>query len=433
MKGLEFILSRLLKSGKSGTLNIQDNSFLEELVKSAPPARSRWWMFPYIRGARLVATLSISALMLSLLIYYSIVFIKDNILFENRLTVNEQGAFNPHKSLNCEYGLYVFNTSDVWANTGIQISEEDRIRINISGGYNSAVQELIAATTSNSIPKYEWTNYKGGTQKETTDNKDGKEYCLSDKHGFGAALWAIFQEGRDLAHHPYVRDTDPATYKLTKQHHGETLRTLREWMPRDGKRFQKAHFNGTLYLAINDMFFEDSLTMRSFYETHPELIRLDPKKDSIITIKDYIDRRSKYPDFDFNDNLGQILVSVEIIRHVPHAFFYPTMQYRTLEYRVGEILGTEYEQGLLRNNLLFRFCWKLLRIIGVALLFVCSISALFLLWGLGLLCFIYLSFFLFHLLHKLIECFPLFVQKLKDAIANLFRKRQKARVKEMID
>lgn len=429
MKGLEFILSRLLKSGKSGTLNIQDNSFLEELVKSAPPARSRWWVFPYIRGARLVGILSISALMLSLLIYYSIVFIKDNILFENRLTVNEQGAFNPHKSLNCEYGLYLFNTSDVWANTGIQISEEDRIRINISGGYNSAVQELIAAADSNFIPKYEWTSYKGGTQKDTTENEDGKEYCLSNKHGFGAPLWAIFQEGRDLAHHPYVRDTDPTTFKLTKQHHGDTLRTLHEWMPHDGKRFQKAHFNGTLYLTINDMFFEDSLSMRSFYEAHPELVRLNPN----ITFGKYLVNRSQHPDFDFDDNLGQVLVSVEIIRHVPHAFFYPTMQYRTLEYRVGEILGIEYEQGLLKNNYLFRFCWKLLRIIGVALLFVCSISALFLLWGLGALVFIYLSFLLFHLLHKLIESFPLFVRKLKDAIANLFRKRQKARVKETID
>lgn len=423
MKGIDFIWSRLLKSQKGGTLNLEDDSLLESLVKSDPPQKTRWWEFPYIRGARLVVILTLTAMMFTLLVYYSITFIKDVLLYENHLIVNSEGAFTPHKALNCEYGLYLFNSSDVWANTGIQINEKDKIRINISGGYNTAVKRVIDAAANNTDSLFGWNYFhntdvlakemeqeiakqakeKGPDSEkvrklklEKKDDEAARPFALSQEHAIGAALWAVFPEGEDIINNPLVRNQ-------------ERKKALKEWQVEDGRAFRRAGHSGYLYLAVNDLYFDNDEVMEDFYRKNPHLVNTD-------SLDSYINKRQNRNSFDYDDNLGQILVAVEIQRHVLHAFFYPTLAYRNLEYNVDYLIERFNKASP----------WHfLMKVIGIALFgmgFGLHILFIFLLMSLIPTLLIYALFFLFHKLHLLPE-----------AVHSFYLERWKNRKTETVD
>ena len=111
---------------------------------------------PGNRGLHFSLALAIAFMMLVVSVWYGIFFIKDVILYETEFTTNEQGAIVPKKPLGGEYVLYLFNTSDIWANPGIQVNKNDRIRISISGGFNSSVEEALDAAIENTKVKYDW-------------------------------------------------------------------------------------------------------------------------------------------------------------------------------------------------------------------------------------------------------------------------------------
>ena len=173
LNGLNHILEKWIGTGKSGTMDVDTDAFLDTLARSqyhgsdieprpVEPEKERplrWWEIPYQKGVRFIAIAGITFLMATLVIHYAIIYINDILLHENQLHINSQGAFNPHKSMNCEYALYLFNTADLWANSGIQVNRKDLIKINISGGYNSAIEGDVISAQNNTELKYPWKYY----------------------------------------------------------------------------------------------------------------------------------------------------------------------------------------------------------------------------------------------------------------------------------
>lgn len=374
MKGISRIIDMLVTSGKSGDISLDSDGLLECLAKSEHKPQ-HWWEIPYQKGLRLVLVLSVTVMMLTIIIYYGIRYINDVILYENQLTINEQGAFNPRKSLNCEYALYLFNTADLWANSGIQVNKKDRIRINISGACNSSVEGAIVAAVDNTEQKYQWVYYKRREkEKKTTDsiNNDGIEYCVSEKRekskqedfDFGSVMFIIAPESGSLQYDP-IHGLNGDPLDITKLN------------PEENQRFKRANKSGTLYFAVNDMYFENDSIMKTYYKNEKHKNFRGKPFNSL-----EIAARKGRPKHDYEDNLGQLLVSIEIQRHVPGWFFYPSMAYRFFEYNVNESLDYNIWGSI----------GKYFRCFGCFCLFAIWISFLFGLYVITLLVLIYFLF-----------------------------------------
>ena len=378
---------------------------------------------------RFFLLVSTAFMMVVAIVYYSILFINDVILYESDFHINEQGTINPRKSLNCDYALFLFNTSDVWANPGIQIHEKDKIRINISGGFNSSIKDVMECSRENDSLRYKWM-YNEIFWKKADPNEylglnyclsRGKEYIIKDtllsktdtlSFRFGSILYTIEPESADLNNHPFKADT--ANIRIWRA--GDLKKTY------DGDRdFFEAKRSGYLYFSINDLVFdgidyldsidnyfsrkEDSINQiltinkeakriicdESLYNskinqflqdtiilnslnicikannTTPDSSKIEGYLDTIITkckihgdkiclpkVLGYIEefgfrnniilkedsidkeRVKKDPMFFYKDNLGQLLVAVEIQRYTPLSWLKPEMLFRTFEYWINK-------------------------------------------------------------------------------------------------
>ena len=164
MRLLNNLLTSLLGSGRSSQLKMDDDSLLEGIAReSIEPAR--WhgipYQVPFQKGLRLLLLLATLITLLAFILHYSLVYVTEVLLAENQLSVNREGAFMPRKSFGREYGLFLFNTSDLWANTGIRIGKGDRVRISASGAFHSSLEDLRRDAQSNKAnPEIRWVGQK---------------------------------------------------------------------------------------------------------------------------------------------------------------------------------------------------------------------------------------------------------------------------------
>lgn len=341
MKGINRIIDMLLSSGRSGDISLDSDGLLESLAKSDYHPR-HWWEIPYQKGLRLILVIGAAIMMITTILYYGIRYINDVILFDNQLIINNQGAFNPKKSMNCEYALYLFNTAELWANSGIQVNAEDKIRINFSGAYNSWVEGTIWAANNNKELEYSWVSSSDIIKTDTTL---GGNYCISrgsPDFGFGSAMYAIVSESGSL-------QSDPLQLSLK---HNKLLDSLRAcdvehktdslwvsdivlWKQTDNRGFHRAGKTGNLYFAVNDMYFQNDKEIEDYY-SDPNTEKPD---GTLYTQKDINSLKGKLRHC-YDDNLGQLLVSIEIQRHVPHQFLRPSMVYRYFDYKINYVLDS---------------------------------------------------------------------------------------------
>ncbi len=408
MKGINHLLEKWIASGRSGTMDVDSDAFLDTLARSRyhgpdiepipvnPEAERplRWWEVPYLKGYRFLVIVGIAVFMVTMVICGAIRYINDIVLYDNQLHINSQGAFNPHKSMNCEYAIYLFNTADLWANSGIQVNKKDRIKINISGGHNSAIEGVVNAARYNTELKYRWVSFDDAETGERSwrNSQDrtmsvdtaGLSLCvyrapdrIQKGIGFGSALCGIFPESMDIQNDPLIKSEDRA-------------RRVWRWTPKLGTSFKRAEQSGTLFFAINDMFLDSDDEVETFYN-NPGSLNFNNAGFS----QKEINARKANKYHDYKDNLGQLMVSVEIQRNVPKSFFKPLMAYRWMEYHAFEALDNS-------PHFLGRF---------VALLFygVCFcgwITALFFVWVFGCVIVMYFFFFVGHQLFTLGEALP---------------------------
>lgn len=392
------------KPGKEKPDQKKDENRREKIKR-----KYRWLMVrlkvPGNRRLHFSLAVAIAFMMLVVSVWYGVFFIKDVILHETEFTTNEQGAIVPKKPLGGEYALYLFNTSDIWANPGIQVNERDRIRISISGGFHSSIEDVLDASANNVEPEFQWVfPDKIGIRPETPQKWDwAVKYCLSqyvedraDYFYFGSVMYTIQPESADFRDHPHTVKPEE----------------IRAWRPKRG--FQRIRKSGYLLFSVNDLFFEDANAATIYYEKLNENLANDSlllcedisrfakegktaslrmaefKLESIP--KDIEDNNKEKaavledPAFPYKDNLGQLLVAVEIKRVLtPFILRWPEVFFREFEtsYRwVKESLRTlktkcfipAKPNGTTHHcywlyNLLVEIIYVILWIIGVVPLF----------------------------------------------------------------
>lgn len=371
MKNLNNALPKLADSDIS-EIRYNKDSLLESLTKDIRRPTKSWkvfFLFPYSSLLRFVLLLTVAIVTLSFVLTFSFIYIKDILLFRSNLSVNNKGVFMPSKSCGREYCLFLFNSSDLWANTGICLNEGDEYKMSVSGAFHSSAGHFcIDADKNNSDSEVIWIG--GKMRKEYSDNEnitskqqEKMPYCVKPKAHLGAILYRIAPE-----------------YQLWNPKVDNKKDSIHIWKPIIGNEFNKVETSGVLTMAVNDIYFNSVEYLDNYIAKFP--IRIDS-----ILCRDSIIKRDQgkgmYKKMFYDDNIGQILVCLEIQHPLPGGFFNPLSAFRNLETQ------TELKSEKINNKWLFK-----LSIMPSFFCFISHIFVIFIVYIAATLVIIYLLFLL---------------------------------------
>ena len=134
------ILQQILESGKE-EIRIDTDNFWQSIIRGDKQ------QFPK-RCARLIGLFFLAIAVVGFVLYSAIFYIQNVLLFKADLQVNNFGAF-VRQSYNSEYAMFLFDASEPWAASGIQVQKGDKLFISASGAFHTNIYELINAADSN--------------------------------------------------------------------------------------------------------------------------------------------------------------------------------------------------------------------------------------------------------------------------------------------
>lgn len=328
--------------------------------------------------------------------------------------------FKPSKSCGREYCLFLFNTSELWANTGIYLNEGDRFKISVSGAFHSSVEHLREnAERNNPDTTIMWIG--GEKREELSEYLDSVYACINYKIKCGQnACYSTFHrkpvEPKSTYKLPqyekrrYCVDTNAyigaVLYRIAPEYqlwdpdnNNETIYALSS---KASKGYQKVEKPGVLTMAVNDIYFKDTAMLGHYCRDYPIRFRSDTMlfiKDSVL----YADKGSDYyKRMFYDDNLGQILVCLEIQHPLYWGFFDPLTPFRNLDTN----LELKSEDISSRFVVLKKAFWDFI-------LFILHICALFLIYTIFAVLGVYLFFLLGFWLYNTIKFFPVVLGKIK--------------------
>lgn len=226
-------------------------------------------------------------------------FLKSVLLFKPNSSINQQGAFVVPQYCGKEQYMYLFNSANLWANTGIKVLEGDKLTVSASGSFYSSISNLNESSKLNKV-----TTYSRSLISDTTDSIEESSLLIYNKKDarFGSLLLQI-KEDEQL---DYDCQNDGSIIQINN-YNRKKLETI---------IIEKS---GNLYFAVNDIYLSDDI-LKKFPKNHylqnkynlKTYIDNNGKKCHIDTIDNY----NLFPkEMWFYDNVGEILLNIVIIRN----------------------------------------------------------------------------------------------------------------------
>lgn len=271
------IISEVIKSGKSADIVVESDSFAEGLVEERNSTKKLFGKItvktPYIRVLRFVMVMTALVMSVTFILHYSIVYIRDVLFYKTELETNSMGAFTPRTGTGTEYGIFLFNTAELWANSGIRISKGDEVRISISGSFHSSFADLVNDSRgNNSSPEIRWIHM---SKKDSIAKKDSP--AKADKKYYLYSQW----HEKSKSYYENSPDTNTVHFGTAfcaiapEYFSGDPLDSLLDIHVLNGEKFE-AKTSGVLRFAVNDVVLNDDIICQMIYEKAPRL-----RKDSI--------------------------------------------------------------------------------------------------------------------------------------------------------
>lgn len=192
-------------------------------------------------------------------------------------------SYYPYKTVNSnEYGAtiienedneviyWLFNTADLWANSGIRVKEGDVISVRASGAFHSSIHHLVEDALINKKSR-NWLNPIGGPNAPGPREEHRASYRISQSHSFNTLLMQVIPEDVELKDEVGNWKTEYACYldgipKVVKNNNN-TIDHKRSIYPdiyaigaeRDKITIRK---DGVLYFAVNDIALTKNIIMQ---------------------------------------------------------------------------------------------------------------------------------------------------------------------------
>lgn len=354
-KNISDILQRHLTISDKHHILIKDTNFFADLAEpTGTHSVKRIFMFCIIAICLAFCVIFI--------VTGAIFYIKDILLFYRPPMVTESGSIIPQRSCNREQVIFFFNAADCWASTGVQLLEGDKIRISHSGGFYSDIDDLCTQSRSNETLKYPYYDSKVVVKSKESpagassilkytlyndNNKNSKEAVPR----FGSILWQISNENS-------VKENP-------------TKGNIHQIEPReDYKKYITIEENGEIFFSVNDIFLDDSIlddqkdmeqakkdSIEQCTSLHDKvefarkngiyyICKESDGKDTTFLyqkedMKSYLANHPEARLIWFNDNIGNVMICIEIVRHVRSMPWYAQWYRETEDMFFNDLENTE--------------------------------------------------------------------------------------------
>lgn len=238
-------------------------------------------------------------------------YIRDILFFTSPGYSNRQGAMVMEQPLLRTHHMFLFNTAQLWGDTGIEVMDGDEVEITVSGGFfNSIISQIKQARTNVIVPDAQYFNPTLTINDGYSSKNTFRNFRVNPDADYGAVLYRIVPE--IMGNQSLVKsDTlNQGVLSLSKQ-----------------KAIIHVTSPGTLQLTINDItLLKDSINgwnrtpapeilknLAKSY-TYPEFYDAINANDPD-SINKFINYLSLYPDICFYDNIGEILFNINVIRN----------------------------------------------------------------------------------------------------------------------
>ena len=88
-----------------------------------------------------------------------------------------------------EISYWLFNTAELWANSGIEVKKGDVLTIRASGASHTAIHHLVEDAGSNKALRDKWVGTGGTRPTGSTRDKYRREYRIARNLPEGILLW----------------------------------------------------------------------------------------------------------------------------------------------------------------------------------------------------------------------------------------------------
>ncbi|MBR1415675.1 MAG: hypothetical protein IJ570_07430 [Prevotella sp.] len=195
----------------------------------------------------------------------------------NVIETNLQGA-SIVKNEDKDVIYWLFNSADLWANSGIEVKEGDELTIRASGASYTAIHHLVAASKDNKIPEDKWVDTEGQRKTNDRDLERGK-YRISPTSVEGILLMQVIPSNFQNNSDDWLSNDKTKDYLVNGQIEiiGKERRNLR------------ISQDGVLHFAVNDIVLTDSVLKLMYEQFINEVSRLDTmtfNTDSIFKLFD---------------------------------------------------------------------------------------------------------------------------------------------------
>lgn len=222
------------------------------------------------------------------------------------IETNIQGA-TTMKTEDKEVIYWLFNTADLWANSGIEVKEGDELTIRASGASFTAIHHLVKASDENFKPIDEWVG-TGGQRKDEERDRLRAEYRINKNYNEGILLMQIIPADKANMNGNW-KDMDPCYLRDGNiEIIGKERRNLR------------ISQNGVLHFAVNDVVLPDhvldsmyvnwikSLIEEQFIDSikTKSIFELINKRNDISKVT-FLSRLSELNNTIFNDSIKRII------------------------------------------------------------------------------------------------------------------------------
>lgn len=202
----------------------------------------------------------------------------------NEIKTNAFGATTMQNE-EVELTYWLFNTAELWADSGIKVKRGDVLTIRASGKSNTSIHHLVDHAFYNARPRYAWVGTEGQPRSANTRT----EYRIYPDRDPDALILQVVPEKKELEEE-YLRPDFVTRSTMSKKKSGENPQERFYYI---GKERSDLRINqeGTLRFAVNDivltprcidsMQWKNDLVFRKLYKESAYMRLLSLRYDSL--------------------------------------------------------------------------------------------------------------------------------------------------------
>lgn len=298
---------------------------------------------------------------ITMIIIMLVFFISNILLFNPNTSSNDRGAITMQQPCGEEHFLYLFNTATCWANTGIKVLEGDEVTVTASGSFYSKIGDMENCSRNNTTLRFSRTYVSQNFHKEPISDSTINlcMYHETDDKGenrgvarFGSLLVQVKDDYEEPAYTSSsgkiiqldtIKDKKPPT--ITVESAGVLNFAVNDiYLSEDVLKSLIANYN-EMESLLQDSFAGKPDSMYSYIKSsdlaiHAESTGLGKLLEIGDTCKldKFFCLAKKYPTIWFDDNVGEILLNITLVRHSPPSSIFAPMifskVYRSLNHFV---------------------------------------------------------------------------------------------------